>query len=147
MQSIRLEEEIHIERPVDIVFRAWSTADALADWFAPMAVERPDVELDFRQSGHYAIRMRLPGGQVFTTAGVFEEIVPNRRIVMTWRCDAFPDPTTRVTVRFIEDGAGTIVKVLHENFENADTCTNHSHGWELCLAELQSVLERSEGEQ
>ena len=50
MQPIRLEEQIHIEKPVEDVFQAWTTAGALADWFAPMAVTRPAVDLDFRKA-------------------------------------------------------------------------------------------------
>lgn len=60
---------------------------------------------------------------------------------MTWRCDAFPDPSTMVTVLFLADETGTTVKVSHERFESDDTCANHKHGWELCLAELKGLLE------
>lgn len=141
MQPIRLEEQIHIDKSITEVFLAWSTADSLAEWFAPMAVVKPDVDLEFRAGGQYCIRMELPGDQVFTTAGVFEEIVANEKIVMTWRCDAFPDPATLVTVLFHPSESGTTVKVIHENFESDDTCTNHKHGWELCLAKLKALLE------
>lgn len=142
MKSIRLEEQIHINKPVEDVFLAWSTADALAKWFAPMAVTTPNVELDFRVGGQYSIRMELPNDVVFTTAGAFEEIITNEKIVMTWRCDAFPDPATLVTVLFLPDEAGTVVKVSHENFVSDDTCANHKHGWELCLAKLKELLKQ-----
>ena len=122
------------------MFLAWASADALADWFAPMAVVRPDVEVDFREGGRYSISMLLPGDQRFTTAGVYREIVPNEKIVMTWRCDAFPDPATLVTVRFLADETGTTVTVAHENFEFEDTRENHKHGWQLCLAKLKERL-------
>jgi uncharacterized protein YndB with AHSA1/START domain len=141
MQPIRLKEEIHIAKPVQDVFAAWSSASELARWFAPMAVVAPDVELDFRVTGRYSIKMTLPGNQIFTTAGIFQEIVPDEKIVMTWRCDAFPDAATLVTVFFVPDGAETTVKVLHENFEFEDTGENHRRGWELCLASLKEVLE------
>lgn len=141
MQPVSLEEKIHIDKPVDDVFAAWSTAGALANWFAPMAIIKPNVDLDFRNGGHYSIRMVLPGDLVFTTAGTFKEIVVNEKIVMTWRCDAFPDPATLVTVLFLPDATGTTVEVLHEHFESGDTCANHKHGWELCLAKLKVLLE------
>ncbi len=60
---------------------------------------------------------------------------------MTWRCDAFPDPETLGTAMFIPDETGTTVKVLHEYFESNATCANHKQGWELCLVQLQAVLE------
>jgi uncharacterized protein YndB with AHSA1/START domain len=142
VQAAQLEEEIHIERPARDVFLAWSTDSAIALWFAPMAVEKPDVTLDFREGGEYSIRMVLPDKQVFVTAGVFEEIVANEKIVMTWRCNAFPDPATRVTIQFLPDRTGTTVKILHERFVSTDTCANHKQGWQLCLAKLKEVLER-----
>jgi uncharacterized protein YndB with AHSA1/START domain len=141
MRILRLQEEIHIARPVHDVFEAWSTADALAKWFAPMAITKPTVNLEFREGGRYSIRMPLPGNQVFTTAGEFREIVTDSKIVMTWRCDAFPDAATLVTQRFHPDGTGTTVNVMHENFDYDDTCANHKQGWELCLAKLKAVLE------
>jgi uncharacterized protein YndB with AHSA1/START domain len=141
MRTIRLQEEIHIAKPVHEVFEAWSTADALANWFAPMAIETPTVELDFRVGGNYSIRMPLPDNQVFTTAGQFREISDKCKIVMTWRCDAFPDAATLVTVHFLPARTGTTVTVVHENFDYDDTCANHKQGWELCLAKLKTVLE------
>jgi uncharacterized protein YndB with AHSA1/START domain len=138
---IRLEEEIHIDKPVQEVFLAWTTANELASWFAPMAVATPDVVVDFREGGQYSIRMMLPGDQVFTTAGVYKEIVTDEKIAMTWRCDAFPDPATLVTVLFLPDETGTFVKVSHENFESGDTCANHKQGWMLCLEKLKESVE------
>jgi uncharacterized protein YndB with AHSA1/START domain len=142
VQTLRIDVDIHIDRPVESVFGAWTTAAALAEWFAPMAIEKPGVELDFREGGRYAIRMPLPDGAVFTTTGEFREIVANEKIVMTWHCDAFPDPPTVVTVTFVAEAGGTTVRVVHERFESGDTCANHRHGWEMCLGELKASLER-----
>lgn len=141
MTAHRIEERIDIARPVEEVFAAWTTASALAQWFAPMAVTTPTVKLDFRVGGRYSIRMLLPDEQVFTTSGTFRQIEPNEKIVMTWRCDAFPDPETVVTVRFRPHGDGTTVSVLHERFENEPTQANHRQGWVLCLDRLRAVLE------
>jgi uncharacterized protein YndB with AHSA1/START domain len=140
VRSIRLEEEIHIDKPVAAVFSAWSTADSLADWFAPMAIVKPNVKLDFRDGGHYSIRMLLPEDRIFVTTGAFKEIVINEKIVMTWRCDAFPVPATLVTITFIPYKTRTTVTVRHENFEFEETCVDHKHGWNLCLAELKARL-------
>lgn len=138
---IRFTEKIRIAKAVQDVFAAWSSAPELAKWFAPMAETPPEVEIDFRVSGRYSIHMKLPGNQIFTTAGVFREIIRNEKIVMTWRCDAFPDAATLVTVLFVPEGAETTVIVLHENFEFEDTSENHRHGWALCLATLKEELE------
>ena len=93
-----IEMKVDIARSPQAVFSAWASADALAAWFAPMAVRRPDVTMDFRIGGTYSIAMELPDGSVHTTTGEFQDIVPAARIVMTWHCDAFPDPASLVTV-------------------------------------------------
>jgi uncharacterized protein YndB with AHSA1/START domain len=140
MNPLRIELDVEIGRPVADVFAAWSSAEALASWFAPMAVSKPIVDMKFQVGGRYAIEMHLPEGAVFTTRGVFRRIVPDEEIVMTWHCDAFPDPETVVTVRFVAIAGGTRVSIIHEGFEMEATCTDHGHGWQACLAELRSML-------
>jgi uncharacterized protein YndB with AHSA1/START domain len=131
---------VHINREPADVFAAWSSAAALASWFAPMASENLDVEMEFAEGGTYSIAMPLPDGSVHTTKGVFREIVDNEKIVMTWRCDAFDDPETLVEVLFSPSGRGTEVRVRHETFASPETCTAHHGGWEACLGELARQL-------
>jgi uncharacterized protein YndB with AHSA1/START domain len=138
--SLRIEMQVDIERPVAAVFAAWSSSEGLASWFAPMAIAKPLVEMDFVIDGRYRIEMHLPDGVIFTTRGEFRDIVRDRKIVMTWHCDAFPDPASLVTVDFSPTPAGTRVALVHEQFESGATRDDHRHGWEACLAELARVL-------
>ena len=135
---LRIDMEVEIERPVSEVFAAWSTAESLASWFAPMAVERPDVLLEFSVDGRYSIAMKLDEDVVHTTRGVFREIEIDRRIVMTWHCDAFTDPESLVTVQFEPTARGTTVRLMHERFVTEDTCDNHRAGWQACLEGLRA---------
>ena len=137
---LRIEMDIKINRSVPDVFAAWASADALAAWFAPMAVSKPAVEMEFQVDGRYSVEMHMEGGMVFVTGGQFKEIVPDEKIVMTWRCDAFPDPETLVTVFFDPIAGGTKVRLMHENFVAEETCANHTVGWRACLAQLNTVL-------
>lgn len=131
---------VHIRRPVADVFAAWSSASALAEWFAPMAERAPDVDMDFVVGGAYCIVMPLPDGSVHTTRGEFREIVQDARIVMTWQCDAFADPPSLVEVSFSPSGGGTDLQVIHRSFESGDTRNAHLGGWEACLGELVRQL-------
>ena len=83
MSELLIDKFVHIRRPPATVFAAWSTAEALAKWFAPMAEQPPDVSMEFAVGGCYSIRMPLPDGSVHTTRGEFREIVPDEKIVMT----------------------------------------------------------------
>ena len=140
MNERAIDITVHIKREPADVFAAWSSAAALASWFAPMAERPPDVEMDFSPGGAYKIVMPLPDGSVHTTSGVFREIVAGEKIVMTWYCDAFDDPETMVEVSFVASGDGTDLRVQHRRFEAAETCTAHFGGWEACLGALSQKL-------
>lgn len=83
---------IQIERnfdvPVEILFSAFSSAEALKVWWWPEGMHASRVDLDFRQGGSYFIDMQgfEEGGGGMT--GHFEEIIMNKRLVMT---DSFSD--------------------------------------------------------
>lgn len=141
MNDRLIDLTVHIRRPPSEVFAAWSTAKALAAWFAPMAVRRPDIEMDFSVGGHYSIEMHMPDGSVHTTRGVIREIVEDEKIVMTWHCDAFEDPETVVEVHFQPSGDGTDIHLLHRTFDTSQTCDAHRGGWQACLGELARQLQ------
>lgn len=108
-----------------------------------MAESRPAIAMDFRVGGDYRIEICLPDGEELTTCGVFREIILDKKIVMTWHCDAFADPESIVTVEFSKSSAGTLVQLTHEYLESEATRDNHTYGWIACLDELQNVLEAS----
>ena len=141
MTERRINISMLVQQPPERVFAAWSSARALASWFAPMATQAPEVNMDFQVDGAYRIVMPLPDGSVHTTSGKFLEIVPNERIVMTWQCDAFADPETIVTVDFAKVSGGTQLRLTHDTFESPDTCTAHRGGWDACLSELARQLD------
>ncbi len=144
MSKLLIDTFVHIRRPPATVFAAWSTAEALAKWFAPMAEQPPDVSMEFAVGGCYSIRMPLPDGSVHRTRGEFREIVPDEKIVMTWHCDAFADPESLVEVVFNAVPGGTDLRLVHKRFESPDTCAAHRGGWDACLAALVEFAEKRE---
>ena len=145
MSELLIDITVHINRPVNEVYDAWTSSDALASWFAPMATQKPEVAMEFVVGGRYSIEMPLPDGSVHTTTGVFREIVQNVAIVMTWHCDAFQDPESQVDVRFFESDGGTDIHLKHMTFDLAETCDAHRGGWEACLSELDKYLTTTSG--
>ena len=141
MNPLAIDMTVLIDRPVEDVFAAWSTAEAFASWFAPMAEQLPDVTWNFEVGGHYSIVMPLPDGTAHTTAGVFQDIARNEKIVLTWRCDAFADPESIVEVAFKREGDGTEIHLRHQAFDETSTCDAHRGGWEACLAQLSKYLQ------
>lgn len=80
-----------IDAPRDKVWRCWTEADLLMQWYAPRPWSTPSAALDVRPGGVNAITMRNPEGEDFPSTGVYLEVVPNEKLVFT---DSFTDAWT-----------------------------------------------------
>jgi uncharacterized protein YndB with AHSA1/START domain len=76
--------------PRALVFKAWTEPGHLVQWWGPRGVVNPVCEMDVRVGGAYRIVMRMPNGVEYPISGVFEEIVPPARFVMTQDCAEHP---------------------------------------------------------
>ncbi|MGH3328833.1 MAG: SRPBCC family protein [Streptomycetales bacterium] len=83
--------------------------ERLRRWFAPHGCEVTEVDMDLRVGGRYRVVVTDPGGGVHTTTGEYRELVPGKRLVMSWIYED-PDPGAReetgLTVEFDETGPG-----------------------------------------
>lgn len=66
------------------VFAAWADPAAKARWFANDAWGRPEHALDFRVGGRETNRTGPAGGPVHLYDACYQDIVPNRRIVLAY---------------------------------------------------------------
>ncbi len=127
-----------IKAPAPKVFAAWIDAGQLQRWLAPIA------EAEGRVGGHFRLEVRTPEGTHVVT-GVYRELVPGRRIVMTW---VYKGPTvpngrepTKVTVEFRPSGSNTEVRVYHEGLKNPTYRDAIRQGaWTEALAQLDTLL-------
>jgi uncharacterized protein YndB with AHSA1/START domain len=72
-----------IDAPPEKVYRAWTDPALLKQWFTPKPWTVASAELDVRPGGANLIVMRSPEGEEFPNRGVYLEVVPNKRLVMT----------------------------------------------------------------
>jgi uncharacterized protein YndB with AHSA1/START domain len=86
------------DAPRELVWKAWTDPEQVMRWWGPKGFTAPVAKIDFRTGGKYLYAMRSPEGEDFWSTGVYREIVPLERIVVT---DSFADET------------GTIVPALH----------------------------------
>jgi uncharacterized protein YndB with AHSA1/START domain len=77
-----------IDAPRAVLFRCWTEAELLKQWFAPLPYTTPHAELDARTGGSNYIVMRSPEGEDMPLRGVYLEVVKNEKIVFT---DAFSE--------------------------------------------------------
>ena len=123
------------------VWRAWTDPQALTQWFRPGAsFSVPLVETDVRAGGRFRILMIDEKGEEFDLAGVYREVVPDRKLVMTWGWKSQPGQESLVTVIFRPSGTGTEVELRHEGFVDFDDQPTHEQGWSGALDQLARLL-------
>ena len=137
------EREITIIRvfnaPRALVFKAWTDAKELAQWWGPKGFTNPVCELDARVGGAIRIHMRSPDGSVYPMKGEFREIVPPERIVFTnIAVDAADNPIIEglTTVTFVERGGKTCGTTCQET-PNLSLSQPHWPSWPPLLSFCQ----------
>lgn len=135
------------QAPPERVFRAWTEPEEIRSWFGhePFCLER--VELDLRPGGKWMFAFK--GSSFRAVCGEYLEILPNTRLVFTWRHEQAEDggavetsPTSKVTVRFASSGAGTILTVVHQDIADDAARRNVSEGWGRALESLTDTVGR-----
>lgn len=75
------------DAPRERVWKAWTDPEMVKRWWGPEGFTAPSVKIDLRVGGKYIFAMQgLPGSQweaVGYNAGVFKEVVPNQKLVLT----------------------------------------------------------------
>jgi uncharacterized protein YndB with AHSA1/START domain len=137
--SLTLER--HLKAPIEKVFKAWTSGEALKRWFGPgQNLSVPVADVDFRVGGRYRIVMREPGGEEHRVGGVYREIVPPTRLVFSWAWESTPDRESLVTVSLTEKDGGTQLTLRHERFADAPARDRHQSGWAGTLDRLERFL-------
>ncbi|HXB03070.1 MAG TPA: SRPBCC domain-containing protein [Opitutaceae bacterium] len=78
------------DAPRELVWKAWTEPKHMAQWWGPSSFTTPVCELDVRPGGAYRIVMRGADGVDYPITGVYREIVPPARLVMTMDCTEHP---------------------------------------------------------
>jgi uncharacterized protein YndB with AHSA1/START domain len=80
-------------------------------------------------------------GEEFDLAGAYREVVPGRRLVMTWGWrQQQPGHESLVTVSLRPVGQGTELELRHEQYVDMDSQPTHEQGWNGALDKLGTIL-------
>lgn len=135
---------VEIERVIDATlaetWSAWTEPALVARWFAPGTMRAEVLAFDVHAGGKYRIRMHDDDGSTHTVGGEFVEVVPQRKLVMTWVWEG--DDTTRstVSVGFEKRSDGTQIRIVHEELPSDDSASKHEQGWLGCLENLRERI-------
>jgi uncharacterized protein YndB with AHSA1/START domain len=139
-----------VERTYDAsparVFAAWADPAAKARWFGGPDHETNGHELDFRVGGREVNRGGPPNGPVYTYEALYQDIVPNQRIVYTYDMhqDRSRISVSLATVEFTPVDGGTRLIFTEQGafLDGYDTPAQREHGTSELLDALDTEIQR-----
>ena len=128
--------------PIDRVFNAWLSADALRAFMGGENHQVLDASTSAHVGGPYRIVVQTPD-EVMAVGGMYREIVKNKRIVCTWTWEE-DDPKdaheTLLTLEFSSLGDRTELVLTHENLANEQSRDGHAAGWKEIYETLARLI-------
>ena len=130
--------------PVAAVFRAWSDPSVATRWSWGPEFDTVSIDLNCHPGGTWRqhIRDRNTGESWFFD-GVFQEVVPNRKLVHTFHFTndrGYDEPPSLVTVEFTERGASTAVVLTHTQLSEAKV-KETTTGWTAIFDVMKDFFE------
>jgi uncharacterized protein YndB with AHSA1/START domain len=138
--SLTLKRRLHAA-PAK-VYAAWTDPEKIARWFGPAQVVAGSVraEIDAREGGRYRVSFDMQDGEHHEVAGVYREMVPNRKLTFSWAWHSTPERESQVTVSLQPDGEGTLLTLHHEQLFDSAARDGHEGGWTGTLDKLEKYL-------
>jgi len=157
-----MADELFITRtfnaPRELVWKYWIESERFKEWWGPKGFTTPVCEIDLRVGGRLFYGMKSPEGQIFYGSGVYREIVPPKRLVVT---DSFADENGKVvpasnygmskdiplelvvTYSFQEEQGKTKFTLRHSGFPPGPDFDNARAGWNESLDKLDAMLKQA----
>ena len=137
-----------LNAPRAAIWRCWTQAELLKQWFCPKPWFVSEVRLDLRPGGEFMSVMNGPNGERMENMGIFLEILPGERLVFTdafvpgWRPAGAPFMAARITLA--DAGEGRTAYEARAMHWNAETRAQHEAmgfhaGWGLAADQLEAL--------
>lgn len=137
-----------IEAPAAKVYQAWTDPVMIVHWFTPAPWKTVSAELDVRPGGKSFIVMQSPDGTEMPNPGVYLEVVPNKRLVIT---DAYTEawtpsakPFTTIDLNFEDLGGKTKYTAIVHHWTTADKEAHEKmgfqQGWGIATDQMEALI-------
>lgn len=130
------------------LYRCWTEPELIRQWFCPPPWSVSRAETDVRPGGSSLIVMNGPNGEVHPNPGVYLEVVPGKRLVVTdaytaaWEPSAKPFITIVLTFDDIGEGRTRYTALVrHWTVEDrkAHEEMGFHQGWGICTDQLGAL--------
>lgn len=135
MSAALADDELLIQRtfdaPASLVFALWTDPEHYRNWMGPGSYECKHIEIDLRVGGAYRGLIASATDPNNWFGGIYREIVPNERLVFTFKWDNGPSNAleTLVTITFREHDGKTVMTFHQSPFLDAARRDSHVGGW------------------
>ncbi|GMV79389.1 MAG: activator of HSP90 ATPase [Planctomycetota bacterium] len=133
-----------IKAPRKQVYAAWTQPEHLLRWWGAGPEYEPVIaELELKPGGAYRFGMRhKTKGVRHIATGIFKEIVPDTKLVLTWTWEGKAQIDTQVTIEFQDAPGGTLLTLTHTGFPAEPMRDDHGQGWSGAMENLARACER-----
>lgn len=150
--------ERHVDVPVELVWKAWTTPEHLKKWFCPKPWQTTECAIDLRVGGLFSTTMCGPDGESHSGKGCYLEIEENKRLTWTdaleadFRPNTEPNACTKdffsATILFEATEKGTKYTVIarHSNEESRKVHNDRGfeQGWGTALEQMVALIKNKE---
>ncbi|MBU1375770.1 MAG: SRPBCC domain-containing protein [Alphaproteobacteria bacterium] len=123
------------------IWAAITQPDLMMQWWSPDAGPTLSVDVDVRPGGRFSVVFRLLDGSEHNPTGIYQEVVPEKRLVFTWDLPGTPEPKSLVTFLLEPFDGGVELTLTHEQLPDDDARASHEAGWSGLLDKLPRFLE------
>jgi uncharacterized protein YndB with AHSA1/START domain len=129
--------------PAAEVFRAWSDPSMAKRWSWGPEFDTVAIELSCQAGGAWRQHIRdRTTGENWYFDGVFQEVVPNRKLVHTFHFTndrGYDEPPSLVTIEFSERGGNTDIVLTHTQLSDAKVKETNT-GWEQIFGVIEGLI-------
>ncbi len=153
--SFPADRELVLQRvlnaPREKLYRCWTEPALIVQWFTPPPFKTIKAVLDVRAGGASCITMQSPEGQEFPNPGIYLEVVPNEKLVMTDAYTSAWEPSEKpfctIALTFEDAGPGKTkytARVRHWTVADreAHEKMGFHEGWGIATNQLEALAQR-----
>jgi len=143
--KLSLEIKRFINAPRARVYAAWTDPVQLKEWWGPETVRTRNFAADVRVGGKYRWDLINQQDEEMSVFGEYRELVPDKKIVFTWKWDdddVWENRNSVVTVELFDAAGGTELHLRHEQLPSTESRDRHNEGWNSVLDRLEKFFSK-----
>jgi len=144
-EKTSLEIKRFINAPRDRVYAAWTDPVQLKEWWGPKEVRTLQIVADTRAGGKYRWDLVNQEGEKMSVFGEYQELIPGKKVVFTWKWDDdedWKDYDSVVSVEFSDRDGGTELRLTHVKLPSEASRDRHTEGWNSVIDRLEEFFNK-----